>query len=171
MTHHRDPILIADVVAIAEALEASAAEVYRQAAAGTTEQRVRDTLLGLAEMEEEHGRAFRELRGQLASPDLQTPVRSQAADLLDAWVGGEVFPPAVEQPAGARQGHGVASWLRTAVGMEKESIAFYSGLREMVEEGQRPVVDQIIGEELYHLASLSYLLRALRPAVPPRARA
>ena len=53
-------------------------------------------------------------------------------------------------------------WLETAVGLEKESIAFYSGMRSLLAERHRRVLDTIIEEEVYHLASLSYLLRTLR---------
>jgi len=157
-----NPVSIEDVVAIAESFEASSAEVYRQAAGATDRPEVRETLLGLAEMEENHLRAFTELRRLLAREPRRPGQPGREAELLEAWLSREVFTGGGPLSAATEAQRSVESWLDTAVGMEKESIAFYSGMRSLVAEGHRRVLDTIIDEEVYHLASLSYLVRTLR---------
>jgi rubrerythrin len=155
------------VVAIAESFEASAAEVYRQAAGSSARPEVRQTLLGLAEMEDNHLRAFKELRRLLAARPFPSGREGREAGLLEAWLGREVFAGEDPPRSELSRADSVEAWLETAVGMEKDSIAFYSGLRTLLDEGQRPVLDTIIDEEVYHLASLSYLLRTLRRGQRP----
>ena len=160
-------VTIDDVVAIAESFEASAAELYRQAAGESDRPEVRQTLLGLAEMEDGHLRALAELRRLLAGRPRAGEVDGREAELLEAWIGREVFAPAAPPSGEDERKQTVQGWLETAVGMEKESIAFYSGMRSLLAERHRGVLDAIIEEEVYHLASLSYLLRTLRLGNPP----
>ncbi len=160
---------VGEVIRIALGLEASAAELYRQAAAQAAQVEVRETLLGLAEMEDQHLRVFRALRQSLAQPlDDGGGSAGRGADLLEAWLGGEVFRAGAAEPVAAPpRDDSVESWLATATEMEKESIALYSGLREMVPGDQQAVVDSVIAEELRHLASLGLLLRSLRRTGAP----
>jgi rubrerythrin len=155
-------VTIDDVVAIAESFEASAAELYRQAAGESDRPEVRQTLLGLAEMEDGHLRALAELRRLLAGRPRAGEVDGREAELLEAWLGRDVFPRGGSPSEGAHREQTVQGWLETAVAMEKESIAFYSGMRSLLAERHRGMLDAIIEEEVYHLASLSYLLRTLR---------
>ena len=53
--------------------------------------------------------------------------------------------------------------LQTAMGMEKDSIVFYLGMKELVPERLgKDRIDAIIKEEMGHLASLGRELAALR---------
>ena len=155
-------VTIDEVVAIAESFEASSAELYRHAATDCDRPEVRQTLLGLAEMEDNHLRALAELRRLLARNPLAGRHAGREAELLEAWLGREVFAPHGHPSEEGQRGKTVQGWLETAVGLEKESIAFYSGMRSLLVERHRGVLDTIIEEEVYHLASLSYLLRTLR---------
>ena len=168
MTPSVSTVRIDDVVAIAESFEASAAKLYRQAAESSSSRpEVRQTLLGLAEMEDSHLRAFTELRHLLSNEGSARACTGREAELLQAWLGREVFADEGPPSPKVDLGQSVESWLDTAVGMEKESIAFYSGMRSLVSEKHRRVLETIIEEEVYHLASLSYLLGSLRRGIPP----
>jgi rubrerythrin len=49
--------------------------------------------------------------------------------------------------------------LNTAIGLEKESVLFYLGLKDMVaEQYGRERIDDIIREERRHIAQLTSLL-------------
>jgi len=52
-----------------------------------------------------------------------------------------------------------AEAIRIAVGAEKDSILFYSSLRELVRRSEREAVDKIIEEERSHLRQLSDLMK------------
>ena len=163
-------VQIDDVVAIAESFEASAAETYRRAAAGAARPEVRQALLGLAEMEDKHLRAFRELRRLLAARPNPSGPEGRDAELLEAWLARDVFEGAEARRSPSAGSDTVEGWLESAVEMEKDSIAFYSGMRSLLEGDQRTVLETIIDEEVYHLASLSYLLRTLRRGRRPEPR-
>ena len=46
--------------------------------------------------------------------------------------------------------------LKTAIGLEKDSIVFYTGIREMVSEKMgKNKVNDIINEEIGHIVDLS----------------
>ncbi len=59
-----------------------------------------------------------------------------------------------------------AEILRLAMELEKDAIAFYTGLREMVRQEDRWVINRIIDHELMHLTTLG---RILREDLPPGA--
>jgi len=53
--------------------------------------------------------------------------------------------------------------LQKAIGMEKDSIVFYLGIKELVPERLgKGRIDAIIREEMNHITSLSKRLAALR---------
>jgi rubrerythrin len=54
-----------------------------------------------------------------------------------------------------------AEAIQIGIYAEKDSILFYSELRELVRRADREVVDNIIKEERSHLRQLSDLRRAL----------
>jgi rubrerythrin len=158
---NQDLFRINDVLAVAEALEESAAEVYRSAADDAGNVRLRETLIGLAEMEEDHRATFAGLRSSLSVKGGGDEPDEAVVNLFATWLDDRVFTP-VKSIAELDIGDSdMLSWLQTGVGMEKESIAFYSGIREMVVAQDQPVIDSIIEEELRHLVTLSSLLRQL----------
>ena len=73
--------------------------------------------------------------------------------------GGEGDPKAADKLSGDES---LADILKIAIGLEKESILFYLGLRDMVPErlGQDKV-DAIVKEERSHVATLTKELKAL----------
>ena len=53
---------------------------------------------------------------------------------------------------------------RTAMGLEKDSIVFYQGIREMVPERLgKDKIDDVIKEEMRHVTILSNQLTSLKP--------
>ena len=151
-------VSVHEVLAVARAMESSAAELYQSAAHATSVEGVRLALEGLAEMEREHERLFGEMEGSVPE-EMPEDADRRGAELLAAWLDEVLFDP---QGAAPTPGGDLEEWIATAVGLEKESVAFYSGLREMVRGDHRQVLDRIIEEELRHMVTLSGLLRHLR---------
>ncbi|MBT8356834.1 MAG: rubrerythrin, partial [Deltaproteobacteria bacterium] len=53
--------------------------------------------------------------------------------------------------------------ITTAIGLEKDSILFYLGLRDLVPpKFGRDKIDDIIREERKHIVQLTYLLRKIK---------
>jgi len=146
-----------EILEMAGQLESKGAKFYRKAAklhvAG------RDLLLQIAAQEDLHFKAFAELRKKL------TPAEKPAGgydpygetDLyLKAMVDGFAFD-INEDPAEVITGkESLEDIFKMAIGLEKDSIIFYLGLREMVPPAfGKDKLDAIVKEEMTHIAWLS----------------
>jgi rubrerythrin len=157
-----------EVFAIAERIEENGAAFYRRAAElhGSTEGADTALLLRLAAMEDQHQAVFASMREEL--PDCMREVTASdpymEAELYLHAVGnshgGEGAPEAADALTGKETAEEI---IRTAIGLEQKSIAFYVGLRDMVPPklGQGKV-DAIIAEEKDHVTILTAELRAVR---------
>ena len=82
---------------------------------------------------------------------------------MRAWADGHVFDVR-SNPADKLTGkEKVENILQIAIGLEKDSIVFYLGMKDGIPERLgRSKVDEIIKEEMRHMASLSRELETLR---------
>jgi len=147
-----------EIFEIAEQIERNGAEFYRRAAEKFPEPAVRDTLLMLASMEDRHEKTFAAMRAELPAGD--RPVFTfdpddQAALYLRTVAEGKVFDLR-DEPASVFSGSvGLEDVLDFAIGIEKESVVFYTGMKKVVsEEVGRDRIDGIIGEEIGHINDL-----------------
>jgi len=155
-----------EIYELAEQIERNGAAFYRKAALGFQDAPTKTMLHDLAVMEDEHGKIFRVLREKLTQKDRATSVfdpDNQAVLYLQAMAGGYVFDTRVE-PADALTGkESLEEVLRYAIGLERDSIAFYVGLKLATpEQWGRNKIDWIIGEEIGHVSTLSAKLAGIR---------
>lgn len=147
-----------EALAMAEQIERNGAEFYARAAEIAEAERVRKLLGDLAEWEEGHQRLFISMRSELTDeerkptaydPDGEAELYLQA--MADTHVFGKDGVPAT-----ALSGNESAEEIiKTALGMEQESILFYTGLAKMIPArlgNER--VQKIIDEEIGHVAYL-----------------
>jgi len=179
-----------EVLEMALEIERNGADFYKRAAELEQSKPARAALLELAAMEEDHERTFAEMRAGLTEeerremsydPEGELPLylrvmadkgvlnklvlRSEGASLLRRV--------AKADPARVLSGgQSIEEVLRFAIGLEKDSIVFYLGLQELVPErlgGRR--VEQILREEMGHLATVGDLMRRRRTSpLRPRLR-
>lgn len=144
---------------IAEKIEKNGVEFYKKAAdMFKSNADVNRMFLQLASMEEEHRIVFAAMRGNLhmASPS------AEAKLYLQAMANGSVFDFAKNPSVALTGKENVKEILRMAIGLEKDSIIFYLGLKDMVPEDKgRDSVQSIINEEKKHIVLLSNQVRAL----------
>ncbi|MBD3371920.1 MAG: rubrerythrin [Candidatus Coatesbacteria bacterium] len=157
-----------EVFEMAERIERNGARFYRRAAENFLEEDLKRLLLDLAVMEDEHEATFKELRGNLTGGDAAPTVfdpDNQAVLYLQALADGYVFDTA-EDPAESLTGQESAeAVLRTALGLERDSIAFYVGIQQaMPPKWGRDKIDWIISEEFGHVSLLSDRLRRVLEA-------
>jgi len=155
-----------EIYELAEQIERNGAAFYRKAALGFEDAPTKMMLHDLAVMEDEHGKIFRVLREKLTKKDRATSVfdpDNQAVLYLQAMAGGYVFDTRVE-PADTLTGkESLEKVLRYAIGLERDSIAFYVGLKRATpEQWGRNKIDWIIGEEIGHVNTLSEKLAGIR---------
>ncbi len=155
-----------EILQMAEQIERNGSAFYRKAAALSSSSRSAQFFLKLAAMEEEHEKIFSAMRLGLREEERRVSVpdpEDQAKAYLKAWADGHVFDvrahPA-EKIKGKEKPEEILIW---AINQEKESIVFYLGMKEAVPERLgRKKVDEIIKEEMSHIALLSKELETMR---------
>jgi rubrerythrin len=154
-----------EVFEMAEQMERNGAAFYRAAAQTAQDSASRERLLGFAVMEEEHERTFASIKAKLAGagPSVSTfDPDGEAALYLQAMVAGKVFDWKSDATTLLAGTDSLADIYWIAIGLEKDSIAFYTGVKEMIPEHQgKDKIDFIIREEMGHINTLTGALDAL----------
>ena len=147
-----------EVFEMAVQIERHGARFYHRAAQGVDNPQVSQLLLDLAAMEEQHEKVFADMRTELSEGTWAAapPVDEQETSYLRAWADAHVFDvkkDPVERLSGKEAAEDI---LRMAIGLEKDSIVFYLGIKEVVPEGAgQDRIDAIIREEMNHITTLS----------------
>jgi rubrerythrin len=154
-----------EVLQVAEQIERNGADFYTRASGCMPDAESKEMLLGLADMEKGHEKIFANMRKTLEENEKEATVfdpDSQAALYLAAFAGGFVFNPR-ENPCDKLDGcKSVKDVLRIAIGLERDSIAFYVGIADMVSKKLgKARVEEIIKEEKGHVILLSEKLASL----------
>ena len=151
------------VFEMAEQIERNGAQFYRNAAKKFPN--LGKLFLELAEMEVKHEKTFAEMRkgltGTQAEPIVFDP-DGEAQMYLRVMADEHVFDPNVDltkQLAGKDTPEAV---LNMAIGLERDSIAFYVGIKEAVSRrAGKDKIEDIIKEEIGHIAVLKKELDSL----------
>jgi rubrerythrin len=153
-----------EVFEMAEQIERNGGIFYRAAAEKFPS--MSEVLLALAAMEDQHEKTFANMRAELSGTELEEPVfdpDGQAQMYLRVMADGHVFDikaDPVEQLAYKNTPEDV---LKMAMGIERDSIAFYVGLKEAVpRRAGKDKVDDIIKEEMSHIVTLNEKLQDLK---------
>ena len=155
-----------EVFEMARQMERNGAAFYRKAAENVSEKDLRELLLCLAAMEDDHERTFAGMADKLAASDRWRNVfdpDGQGARYLRVMVAGKVFDSKDAGPAARLTGTETSQEiLVTAIGLENDSILFYLGMKEAVSGDRGHVqIDGIIRQEMNHVADLTQQLTAL----------
>jgi len=123
--------------------------------------RARDAYKYLADEEKRHIEIFQNI---LASPTDYRPPETYTEEYglyLKALVDSAVFSDDQVARQMAQKVGSDAEAIQIALGAEKDSILFYSEMRDLVRSSDREVIDKIIAEEKSHLRHLSEFKRKL----------
>lgn len=148
-----------EIFEIAEQIERNGAKFYSKAAQSITDPKVRQTLLNLAAMEEEHEKIFADMRNKLLYKERQiTPFQplSEIAQYLRALADSHVFDLKKDLSRRLTGRQTIPDIIEIALTAEKDSIVFYLGLKNLIApEAGAEKVDAIIREEMNHISSLT----------------
>jgi len=151
---------------MAEQIERNGAKFYRRAAGQTGDSTARQKLLKLAAMEDEHKKTFAAMRADLSEKERMETAFDPDSELTlytRAMADKNVFDVHVDPSSILTGKETLEDILKTAIGLEKDSIAFYMGIREMIPEKLgKDRIDWIIKEEMGHIATLSEQMRMLK---------
>ncbi len=143
-----------EVLEIAEQIERNGVKFYRRAAGLCDDDRISTLFVQLAQWEAKHEGIFRRMR-QCLTAGHPEPGRADAHDLAGLAVFGIQPDPSRELTGEESR----ADVLRIAIEKEKDSIVYYTGLKDFVpQETDRQVVEEIIQEEMKHVRILTQSL-------------
>ncbi len=155
-----------EVFEMAEEIERNGSKFYRKAASKFPA--LRKLLLDLAVMEDQHEKIFAALRTELSGEETESPVfdpDGEAQMYLRVMADGHVFNLRADPAEKLAHVETAEDLLKMAMGVERDSIAFYVGLRESVSRSAgRDKVERIIKEEMKHIAILNERLEAMEQA-------
>lgn len=146
-----------EVFEMAEQIERNGAKFYRKAAGMFSREKTRQMLLSLAVMEEDHEKIFSRMRAQFLEKPTQVvqDPNEDAVLYLRALVDRKIFRSDPTQLLNGDEK--IEEVLDRALELEKDSIIFYMGIKELVPDG-REHVNTIIREEMKHI-TLLHLIR------------
>jgi rubrerythrin len=159
-----------EIFEIAEEIERNGARFYRNMAEQILDKAMRGEFHRLAEMEEEHEKVFRSTRANLSEGDRASTVfdpEGESAQYLRALADLRVFDDQARDDFlfsdTLSDEEKLENIFRAAIGIEKESIAFYVGMKEFVPENLgKERIDGIIKEEMSHIRILAKRLSDLK---------
>ena len=159
------PFNMDEVYEMAEQMERNGQAYYRRASEKVADSAPRKVLVDLAEMEADHEKTFAAMRAatakQLKPPPSFDPY-GEASQYLHAFISGLVFDLDARPEDLLADCEDLQEILRKAIGMERDSIAFYLGIKEMVPPEQgRDKIEDIVREEMGHVAMLSSRIKAM----------
>ncbi len=151
-----------EIYEMAEQIERNGEEFYRKMAESISDTRVSKFFLDLAAMETEHEKVFASMRADLSDQDRKLTVfdpEGEAALYLRALADLQVFGSEEKKDfilsGDLPEQDRIIKNLRAALGLEKESIVFYLGMKELVPENLgKNKIDKIIKEEMGHIRLL-----------------
>ena len=155
-----------EIFEMAEQIERNGVKFYREAAQGIADQDIRQMLLDLADMEADHEETFADMRKQISYKERELITfdpENEIALYLQAIANGHVFDLKKDPSQQLTGKETVEDILKMAIGVEKDSIVFYVGLKDFVPvRAGKDKVEDIIKEEESHIAELSQKLAALK---------
>jgi rubrerythrin len=153
-----------EIFEIAEQIERNGAKFYRYAAQRAEDAATRQRLVKLADWELSHEKTFAAMRAELSDQERQPTAYdpdNQAVMYLRAMADSRVFDVKADPTKLLTGKETLADILQIALGLEKDSIAFYLGMKEIIPERLgKDRIDSIIKEEMNHITLLIEELKA-----------
>lgn len=158
-----------EIFQIAEQIERNGAMFYRKMADSVSDANTKKELLNLESMENDHEKTFSSLRANLSAQEHKQTIfdpEGETALYLQALSDIRVFDKQAENdfvvPTGLSEEEKTRIIFREAINLEKESIVFYLGMKELVPEALgKKRINEIIREEMGHIRLLSSKLLSL----------
>jgi rubrerythrin len=154
-----------EIFQVAIQIERNGNEFYKQAAKKASSDGLKKKLLDLARMELEHEKTFSQMRDKLMSKSKEPVVfdpQEELAMYLNAFAKGQVFSLKPNGDSVLKDIKEEKDILKTAINLEIESIALYTGLEDLVpEKFGKADIKKIIRQEMSHVQILSAELEAL----------
>jgi len=142
-----------EIFDMAEQIERNGAKFYRNAAENVSDSETTDFLLMIAKMEDNHLRTFSNMREELSGKETESPTfdpNNEAALYLRSLADSKIFFKKDIDTSSLEE------VFKAAIDAEKDSIAFYLGMKDLVPGHLgKEKLDEIIKEEMKHIRILN----------------
>lgn len=155
-----------EVFEMAEEIEHNAARFYREASGKASDAEVKKLMQDLAAMEDGHEKTFAQMRKELSQAEKEPTTfdpENEVAQYLQTLADfhgteGKVSP--TENLTGTES---MSEILKIALQAEKNSIAFYVGIKDLVpDKAGKDKIQAIIIEEMAHVSTIGGKLQTLK---------
>ena len=150
-----------EALEIAQQIERNGAMFYHKAAELFNKSDICNMFVELADWENKHEQVFRDMSKQLVQINkskIPEPEKKQFDPKLMACLA--VFGAGSEPPYKVTSIEKIIDVLKTAIEKEKDSIAFYEGLKDFAATSDdKNSIDDIIKEEMHHINILNQALK------------
>ena len=154
-----------EIFEMAEQIESNGAKFYREAAQKASDTDTKKLMEDLAAMEDGHEKTFAQMRQELSASEKEATIYDpddEAAQYLKTMAdfhGTEGKAGPLDKLTGAES---MQDLLKIALQAEKDSIAFYVGIKDMVSaKSGKDKVQAIIIEEMAHVSTIGGKLQTL----------
>jgi rubrerythrin len=151
-----------EVFEIAQQIERNGAMFYRKASELFSESDISNKFLELAEWETRHEQVFKDMGEEIAQQNQKTSGSELEKKEFDAKLMAclAVFGTVSEPVHKLKSINKISEALKTAIEKEKDSIAFYEGLKDFITDiNDQNKVNSIIEEEMHHVKILNQALK------------
>ncbi len=154
-----------EIFEMAEEIERNGARFYREAAGKANDAATKEMLLELAAMEEGHEKTFVQMRKELTEAEKE-PTTYDPDDQVAQYLRTMADFHGTEGKAGPDEKltgqESMGEILKIALQAEKNSIAFYVGIKDLVPgKSSKDKIHAIIIEEMAHVSTLGAKLQSL----------
>lgn len=150
-----------EVIELGIQIEYNGRDFYNVLVKKTRNKEVKRVFKYLAGEEEEHIAAFRKILSSVHKYEPSASYPMEYFAYMNALAGSHVFTKKNKGEETARKVKTDKEAVELGIGFEKDSIIFYEGIKRLVLDNERKVVDTLIQQEQGHLMQLTLLRDAL----------
>ncbi len=144
----------AEVLDMAIEIERQGLAFYEGCAAARASEVVATVFGYAAGQERRHIELFYEMKSALDEYTVPESYPGETVSYLRAFLSTRLFTSVDDASCSAEAIEDEAEAIEMAVELERSSIAFYSGVKQIVRESEKGVIDDVIAEEHVHIRRL-----------------
>lgn len=151
----------AEVLDMAIEIERQGLAFYRGCTAARASESVAEVFEYAADQERRHIEQFAQMKRDLDEYTVPESYPGETLSYLRGFLSERLFTSVDDASCSAEAIEDEVEAVDMAVELERSTIAFYSGIKQIVRESEQGVIDEIIDEEHRHIRRLLALKNAL----------
>lgn len=150
-----------EVFELARSIEVNGRDFYQALATNARQPEIRQLFAHLAREEEQHIIDFTQLAERATPYDPPETYPGEYREYMQALADNSVFPKNLDVEALAREITTDKAALELAIRFEKDSLLFFSGLKNIVSVVENRLMDDLLRQERRHLCELHSALQGI----------